>query len=87
VRVVDGRVTRVIDDDPANPLGAAPLWALGPALEPLLEGLPGPPFELADAFQRAVEAGLELAAIEIGKTRDLTYPVDLVQENFPYLGS
>jgi len=87
VRVVDGLVAKVIDDDPGNPLAAAPLWAFGPELEPFLVGLPGPPFELADAFDRAVQKGLEIAGIEIGKTRDLTHPVDLVNENFPYLGS
>jgi hypothetical protein len=87
VRIVDGLVTRVIDDNPANPLGGAPLWAFGPELVPLLDGLSGPPFELADAVERAVEEGLEIAGIEIGKTRDLTHPVDLMQENFPYLGS
>ena len=54
-------------------------------LVPLLEGLSGPPFELADAVERAVGRGLEIAGIEIGKTRDLTHPVDLMQENFPYL--
>ena len=86
VRVVDGVVEAVIDDDPDNPLGSAPLWLLGPELVPLLEGLPGPPYELADAFRRALDAGLAIAGIEIGKTRDLTHPVDLVQENFPYLG-
>jgi NDP-sugar pyrophosphorylase family protein len=85
VRVVDGLVTKVIDDDPANPLGGAPLWAFGPELVPLLDGLSGPPFELADAVERAVGEGLEIAGIEIGKTRDLTHPVDLMQENFPYL--
>lgn len=85
VRVVDGLVAKVIDDDPGNPLAGAPLWAFGPALEPFLEGLSGPPFELADAFDRAVQEGLEIAGIEIGKTRDLTHPVDLVKENFPYL--
>jgi hypothetical protein len=52
-----------------------------------LEGLGGPPYELAELFQRAVEAGLEIAAVEIGATRDLTYPLDLIQENFTYLGS
>jgi len=26
-----------------------------------------------------------IAAVEIGKTRDLTDPLDLVEENFPYL--
>lgn len=87
VRIADGLVTRVIDDDPANPLAAAPLWALGPAVVPLLEELPGPPFELADAVERAVRSGLAVAGIEIGKTRDLTHPVDLVDENFPYLTS
>ena len=87
VRVVDGVVEAVIDDDPDNPLGSAPLWLLGPELVPLLEGLPGPPYELADAFRRALDAGLAIAGIEIGKTRDLTGPVDLVKENFPYLGS
>jgi CTP:molybdopterin cytidylyltransferase MocA len=86
VRVVGGLVETVLDADPGNPLGAAPLWVLGPRAIPLLDGLPGPPYELADAVQRAIAAGLPIAGIEIGKTRDLTYPVDLVQENFPYLG-
>jgi len=47
--------------------------------------LPGPPYELADAFQLAIDAGETIAAVEIGKTRDLTDPLDLVEENFPYL--
>jgi len=85
VRVVEGLVAKVSDDDPANPLAAAPLWGFGAELVPLLEGLSGPPFELADAVERAVGRGLEIAGIEIGKTRDLTHPVDLMQENFPYL--
>jgi NDP-sugar pyrophosphorylase family protein len=85
VRVSDGLVTRVIDDDTTNPLAGAPLWALGPGVVPLLEGLPGPPFALADAVERAIRSGLEIAAVEIGKTRDLTHPVDLIRENFPYL--
>jgi NDP-sugar pyrophosphorylase family protein len=54
---------------------------------PYLEGLGGPPFELAELFQRAVDDGLEIAAVEIGPTRDLTYPLDLLHENFTYLGS
>jgi NDP-sugar pyrophosphorylase family protein len=86
VRVVDGRVTRVLDDDLANPNAAAPLWMLGPEVVPLLDGLPGPPYELSGAIQRAVDAGLPIAGVEIGPTRDLTHPVDLVKENFHYLG-
>jgi NDP-sugar pyrophosphorylase family protein len=87
VRVVGGLVEKVIDDDPANPLGSAPLWALGPELVPLLDDLPGPPFELADVYRRALDAGRAIAGIEIGKTRDLTRPVDLIKENFPYLAT
>ena len=86
-RVEGGRVTRLLDDDRANPLSGAPLWLLTPASAPYLEGLGGPPHELAELFQRALEDGLEIAGVEIGPTRDLTYPLDLVQENFTYLGS
>jgi NDP-sugar pyrophosphorylase family protein len=85
VRIRDGLVERVLDDDPSNPLGGAPLWVLGPELEPFFEGLSGPPYELAEAFQRAIDAGFPIAGVEIGKTRDLTDPFDLVEENFPYV--
>jgi NDP-sugar pyrophosphorylase family protein len=87
MRVVDGRVQRVLDDDPANPRSAAPLWVVGPDLVRYLDGLPGPPFELSGALQRGIDAGLAIAGIEIGKTRDLTHPEDLVKENFRYLRS
>ena len=82
-----GLVVRPLDDDPENPFSSAPVWVLGPGLVPFLEGLGGPPFELAEAFARAIAAGLQVAGIEIGKTRDLTGPVDLIVENFPYLAS
>jgi hypothetical protein len=85
VRVEGGRVTRVLDDDPANPLSGAPLWVLGSELPAFLEGLPGPPYELSGALQRAIDAGHQIAGIEIGRTRDLTHPVDLVVQNFTYL--
>jgi len=85
LRVVDGRVERVLDDDPANPRSAAPLWSFGRELVPFLDDLGGPPYELADAYQRAIDAGLAIPGIEIGTTRDLTRPEDLVVENFPYL--
>jgi bifunctional UDP-N-acetylglucosamine pyrophosphorylase/glucosamine-1-phosphate N-acetyltransferase len=86
-RVENGRITRVLDDDAANPLSGAPLWLLTAATAPYLEGLGGPPYELAELFQRAADDGLEIAGVEIGATRDLTYPLDLMQENFTYLGS
>ena len=37
------------------------------------------------AFQRAVDEGMTVIAVEIGRTRDLTHPADLVEQNFPYL--
>ena len=72
------------DEDPENPWSAAPLWAVGPAVAERL-CLDNPPYELEHAFQSAIDAGETVMAVEIGKTRDLTYPVDLVEENFPYL--
>jgi len=86
LEVENGRIVRIVDPNPAAPVRAAPLWAIGRELVPYLEELPGPPFELAVAFQRAIDAGETVAAFEIGKTRHLTDPLDLVEENFPYLG-
>ena len=85
VRIVDGFVQRVIDDDASNPLSSAPLWAMREPLQRHLDDLPGPPFELALAFQRGIDAGLPVLGMEIGPTRDLTRPRDLVEQNFPYL--
>jgi len=84
--VRDGRVTKVLDDDPANPLASAPLWRLGESFDPsLLEGLGGPPYELSQAFQQLVDAGETVHGVEIGPTRDLTRPLDCLEENFDYL--
>ena len=58
----------------------APLWGLTEKVIARLGDLPGPPFELLDAVK-----GLAIAEIRIGRTRDLTDPLDLVEENFPYL--
>ena len=63
-----------------------PLWLLGPAVVPFL-CLDNEPYELGNAFVRAREAGLEIRTLSVGKTRDLTRPQDLVEENFSYLGS
>jgi len=87
IKIVDGRVEKPIDDDPGNPLGSAPLWGFGPELVPYLDDLGGPPYELNHTFVNGIAAGLAIAGVEIGKTRDLTHPVDLVRENFTYLGS
>jgi len=85
VRLEDGRVTSVLDDDPVSPLSGAPLWLLGPEVPPFLEALPGPPYELSAALQRAIDAGRAIAGVEIGRTRDLTHPADLIVQNFTYL--
>jgi NDP-sugar pyrophosphorylase family protein len=86
VRIEDGLVRRVPDDDPANPLAGAPLWLLGEAVVRHVDPPPdGPPHELANVFQAAIRAGARVAGVEIGKTRDLTRPVDLVEQNFAYL--
>jgi CTP:molybdopterin cytidylyltransferase MocA len=64
----------------------APLWLLGAPVHAHLEPLPGnPPYELQDVFRRAEDAGATVSAIQVGRTRGLTSPVDLVRENFDYL--
>jgi hypothetical protein len=83
IRVEDGLVRTVVEPGPGE-LWPAPLWGLSGEID--LTELPGPPYELAVAFQRAIDAGKPIAAIEIGPTRHLTDPYDLVHENFPYLG-
>ncbi len=63
-----------------------PLWLLGARLARFLEPLPGkPPYELGHVFDNAVAAGVTVSAVEVGATRDLTTPDDLVRENFGYL--
>jgi Nucleotidyl transferase len=85
VRVRDGLVDRVVDRGGPGPLSAAPLWVVGrPVHERLC--LDERPFELGSAFQAAIDAGERIAAVEIGPTRDLTEPVDVLEQNFPYLG-
>jgi UDP-N-acetylglucosamine diphosphorylase / glucose-1-phosphate thymidylyltransferase / UDP-N-acetylgalactosamine diphosphorylase / glucosamine-1-phosphate N-acetyltransferase / galactosamine-1-phosphate N-acetyltransferase len=87
IEVADGRVQRVAAAPEADTdLSAAPLWLIGPRVEPFLRPLPGkPPHELADVLQLAIDAGAYVSAIQVGPTRDLTSPADLVRENFPYL--
>ena len=82
--VADSLVRRVVSADTELPYSSAPLWVLTEHID--LDELPGPPYELAVAFQRAIDAGMPIRAVEIGPTRDLTEPADLVRENFPYLG-
>jgi CTP:molybdopterin cytidylyltransferase MocA len=79
----DGRVHRVVG---GGEHFAAPLWVLSSEVVAHLPGLPGPPFELATAFQRAIDADTTVLGVEIGPTRDLTEPADLVRHNFLYLG-
>ena len=90
VRVEGERLLGVVEKPPEGTegrLAGAPLWFLGPELLPFLDDLPGPPYELATVAQRALAAGIELSALRIGPTRDLTRPEDLVERNFPYLWS
>ncbi len=89
VRVQDGSVVRVRDPAAPGDLTAAPLMLVGAPVARELPAVTAPPFhppyEVADAFQRVIDAGGEVPAIEIAPTRDLTNPYDLVRENFPYL--
>lgn len=82
-----GDVRRFMDSSSDAPGAVAPpLWGVGRKLLPYLDELPGPPYELRVAFERAEADGVELARMELGPTRTLTEPADLVVENFVYLG-
>ena len=83
VRIESGRVVEI--DAEGDGLTAAPLWFLAEGVLPRLEDVTGPPFELASAFRGEGGVSIELVALEVGPTRDLTRPEDVVVENFPYL--
>jgi GTP:adenosylcobinamide-phosphate guanylyltransferase len=85
VRVENGLLSAFDHDDPADPTTGAPLWLVGPSAHAHLAGVPGPPFEIKDAFQRALDEGVPIGAVEVGPTRDLTRPEDVICENFGYL--
>jgi UDP-N-acetylglucosamine diphosphorylase / glucose-1-phosphate thymidylyltransferase / UDP-N-acetylgalactosamine diphosphorylase / glucosamine-1-phosphate N-acetyltransferase / galactosamine-1-phosphate N-acetyltransferase len=80
----NGRVVRVHDPGGAGPWSGAPLWGVGRAVHDRL-CLDARPYELGNAFQQAIDSGESVMAVEIGSTRDLTRPVDLLEENFPYV--
>jgi NDP-sugar pyrophosphorylase family protein len=86
VRVADGRVELIRDPEGPGPFSGAPLWVVGQAVHERL-CLDNRPWELGNAFQAAIDAGKRVAAVEIGATRDLTTPIDLLERNFAYLGS
>ena len=63
-----------------------PLWLVGERVHRFLDPLPGEaPYELQDVFGNATDAGAQVSAIQVGRTRDLTEPVDVMRQNFPYL--
>ena len=61
---------------------APPLWGVGASLLPHLEALPGPPYELLEAFRRV---GSDVERLGLGPLRQLTRPEDVVIHNFVYL--
>ena len=64
---------------------APPVWALKEEAVQFLDDLPGPPYELLAAFRRMAESGLRVEEFELGPTRSITTPADLIRENFIYL--
>ena len=84
ISIEEERVVRVVDRGGPGPWTGAPLWAVGAAVHERL-CLDRKPYELGRAFQRAIDDAHEIAAVPIASTRDLTRPLDLLRENFPYL--
>lgn len=84
VRRDGDRILLLRDEDPGSVWTPAPLWGLRDEVARRL-CRDRPPYELENAYQSAIDAGEAVLALEVGKTRDLTDPLDLVKENFPYL--
>jgi CTP:molybdopterin cytidylyltransferase MocA len=79
-----GRFAREWEQSGAAGAMAPPLWGVGAELLPHLDELPGPPFELLEAFRRACS---DVTSLELGPLRQLTRPADVVTHNFVYLES
>ena len=85
VRVENQRVAQIGGE--RGELTAAPLWFFAADVLPRLDNVPGPPFELAAAFWEDAGPGIDILALEVGPTRDLTRPEDVVVENFRIFGA
>ena len=82
--IEDGRIRRVLARR-GRALGRAALVPDRRAAR-APRGPPGPAVRARGACSSAaIDEGLAIGAVEIGKTRDLTTPIDLVRENHPYL--
>jgi N-acetyl-alpha-D-muramate 1-phosphate uridylyltransferase len=81
VTVADGRLGAIGSGETA----AAPLWFLDEDLAASLTDVGGPPYELAEAFRAALAEGRDIRALDVGATRDLTHPADVVTRNFAYV--
>lgn len=86
------RVTRVIEkprpDEVTSAYSGAMLYVFREDFWPYVEALePGPNgiVELAHALQQAIDDGHVVRGVDVGDTRDITRPADLLRENFPYL--
>jgi glucose-1-phosphate thymidylyltransferase len=89
IRVEGENVARAQDTTVPGGLTAAPLLVIGDPVAARLDEVCSPPYrppyELTEAFQKAIDAGERIVAVQIEPTRDLTDPLDLIGENFPYL--
>jgi glucose-1-phosphate thymidylyltransferase len=89
IRVEGETVARAQDTTVPKGMTAAPLLVIGGPVAARLDEVCSPPYrppyELTEAFQKAIDAGERILAVQIEPTRDLTDPLDLVGENFPYL--
>jgi NDP-sugar pyrophosphorylase family protein len=88
VRVENGRVVAFGGEPQLRGdavVTGAPVWLVGEEVAGALRSLPGPPYELGSAFSDAIAAGRTVLALEMGPSRDVTRPDDVLERNFPYL--
>ena len=67
---------------------AAPIFLFTPKIWPYLDSLEvsgNDKYELASAIQNLISDGLKVKGHLLSYSRDITYPEDILKENFPYL--
>jgi hypothetical protein len=83
VRVEAGRVVEIGGD--RGELTAAPLWFFAASVPGPARGVCPVRVRARGCVSEEGGASIDLLALDVGPTRDLTRPEDVVVENFPYL--
>lgn len=92
-----GRIERVLEKPSTEQLAdlvragvehaysGSPVYVVQPRFCDLIDAATHGQNEFASAIQAGIDAGETVLGVPVGPTRDLTRPIDLLRENFPYI--